>query len=183
MSSTEFAQRVRAEVEENDTKIVMIDGVEGYKLSLRDEDDELIRELHSVCRYLKNMGVTVILVNEIRTIVGDFELTQEGLSYLSDNMLFIQHAEMNGQMHKVIGVLKKRTSDFERHVREFRITEYGIQIGDPFNGLTGILSGNPTMIQRSDDDRQDKAWPDGPWWTPPRGWGRPGTFRNQWEDR
>jgi circadian clock protein KaiC len=99
------------------------------------------------------MGVTVILMNEMQTIVGEFQLTQEGLSYLSDNIVFIQHIEMESEMRKVIGVLKKRTSDFERHVREFRITEYGLQIGEPLLGLTGILSGNPTWVDL--DDRTD----------------------------
>ncbi|MFC4357920.1 ATPase domain-containing protein [Halobium salinum] len=144
LSATEFAHNVREEVEENDTKIVMIDGVEGYKQALRDSDEDLVRELHSVCRYLKNMGVTVILMNEMRTIVGEFQLTQEGLSYLSDSILFIQHIEVDGRMRKVIGVLKKRTSDFERTVREFQITEYGVKIGEPMDGLRGILSGSPT---------------------------------------
>lgn len=144
LSATEFAHRVREEVEEHDTKIVMIDGVEGYKQALRDTDEDLVRELHSICRYLKNMGVTVVLMNEMRTIVGEFRLTEEGLSYLSDNIIFIQHLEIDGRMRKAIGVLKKRTSDFERHVREFRITEYGVKIGEPMDGLRGILSGSPS---------------------------------------
>lgn len=150
LSATEFANRVRKEVETNDTRIVMIDGVEGYRLALRDQDEDITNELHSLCRYLKNMGVTVILMNEMQTIVGEFQLTQEGLSYLSDNIMFIQHIEMESEIRKVIGVLKKRTSDFERHVREFQITEYGLQIGEPLLGLTGILSGNPTWIEAED---------------------------------
>nr|WP_255767516.1 hypothetical protein [Haladaptatus halobius] len=59
-SATEFADAVRQEVEANDTSIVMIDGIDGYKLSLRDDDERmLIRKLHTLCRYLKNAGVTV----------------------------------------------------------------------------------------------------------------------------
>ncbi|WP_254537440.1 ATPase domain-containing protein [Halomarina litorea] len=157
LSATEFAHAVREEVEERDARIVMIDGVEGYKQALRDENDNLTRELHSLCRFLKNMGVTVILMNEIRTITGDFTLTQEGLSYLSDTIVFIQHIEMDSRMRKVIGVLKKRTSDFERTVREFRITEYGIRIGEPLTGLDGILTGNPTRAPGDDAFAHDSA--------------------------
>ncbi len=144
LSATEFAHTVREEVEGHDARIVMIDGVEGYRQALRDEDENLTRELHSLCRYLKNMGVTVVLMNEMRTITGEFTLTQEGLSYLSDTVVFIQHIETGSELRKVIGVLKKRTSDFERTVREFRITEYGIRIGEPLTGLDGILTGSPT---------------------------------------
>ena len=161
LSATAFAHQVRREVEENDTRIVMIDGIEGYKQALRDEDEELTRELHSLCRYLKNMGVTVVLMNEMKTIVGEFRLTEEGLSYLSDNIIFIQHIEIDGQIRKVIGVLKKRTSDFERQVREFRITEYGVKIGEPLVGLRGILSGNPSwsVPERRNGYEADRRFP------------------------
>lgn len=143
LSADEFAHHVREQVEEKDTKIVMIDGVTGYQLALQGDDQSLTTELHSLCRYLKNMGVTVILVSETRDITGPFQITAEGLSYLGDTILFLQHLEVDGQMHKAIGVLKKRTSDFERAMREFQITEYGVQIGDQLTELRGILEGTP----------------------------------------
>ncbi|WP_266080066.1 ATPase domain-containing protein [Haladaptatus caseinilyticus] len=147
-SATEFAYRVRKEVEENDTSIVMIDGIDGYKLSLRDDDDRvLVRKLHSLCRYLKNMGVTVILVDEIDTITGEFQATEAGISYLADNIVFLRHLEVTGEMRKAIGVLKKRTSDFERSLREFKITEHGLKVGEPLTELNSVLSGSPEVAQ------------------------------------
>jgi circadian clock protein KaiC len=143
LSATEFAHTVREEVEANDTGIVMIDGVEGYRQALRDGEEDLTRELHALCRYLKNVGVTVVLMNELPTVVGEFRLTEAGLSYLSDGIVFIRHVETNSRIRKVVGVLKKRTSDFERTVREFRITEAGVTVGEPLEGMTGILTGSP----------------------------------------
>ena len=143
-SATEFAHRVRMDVEENDTSIVMIDGIDGYKLSLRDSDDRvLVRKLHTLCRYLKSMGITVILVDEIDTVTGEFQATEAGISYLADNIVFLRHLELAGEMRKAIGVLKKRTSDFERMLREFQITEHGLKVGEPLNELSGVLSGSP----------------------------------------
>ncbi|WP_224332356.1 ATPase domain-containing protein [Haloprofundus halobius] len=146
LSVDEFNERVRREVEEKGAEIVMIDGIVGYKFALLGENDELTRNLHTLCKYLQNMGISVILINEVQDITGDFQVTDEGgLSYLADNILFLQHLELNGEMRKAVGVLKKRTSDFERQLREFRITEYGVQIGDPLTGLRGILSGRPAQ--------------------------------------
>ncbi|WP_458209548.1 ATPase domain-containing protein [Haladaptatus sp. NG-SE-30] len=145
-SATEFASRVRQQVEEEDTNIVMIDGIDGYKLSLQNDDErELVRKLHTLCRYLKNMGVTVILVDEIDTITGEFQATETGISYLADNIVFLRHLEITGEMRKAIGVLKMRTSDFERTLREFRITDHGIEVGEPLTGLRGVLSGTPEL--------------------------------------
>jgi circadian clock protein KaiC len=131
--------------------------LQGYKLSVRGQDEQmLIRKLHSLCRYLKDMGVTVILVNEIQSITGDFQATDIGISYLADNIVFLRHLELDGEMRKAIGVLKMRTSDFERTLREFRITEDGLQVGDPLTELRGILTGAPegvdsTTRMQSDD--------------------------------
>ena len=147
-SAMEFARKVRREVEENDISIVMIDGLQGYKLSVSSEDEQmLVRKLHTLSRYLKNMGVSVILVDEIDTVTGEFRATEAGISYLADNLVFLRHLEISGEMRKAIGVLKKRTSDFERTLREFRITEHGLEVGEPLTGLRGVLSGAPEWIE------------------------------------
>lgn len=153
-TSNQFSNLVRQEVENNNVKIVMIDSTSGYNLSM--QGDNLIRQLHSLCQYLKNMGVTVILVNETHTIAGDFTLTEIGLSYLADNLIFLRYLELNGELRKAIGVLKKRISDFERTLREFKITKYGIKVGEPLTQLRGILSGIPTKIKESDKSEKSK---------------------------
>ncbi|WP_227357074.1 ATPase domain-containing protein [Haladaptatus salinisoli] len=157
-SATEFADTVRQEVEANDTSIVMIDGIDGYKLSLRDDDERmLISKLHTLCRYLKNAGVTVILVDEIDTVTGEFQATEAGISYLADNIVFLRHLETTGEMRKAIGVLKKRTSDFERTLREFRITEHGIMVDEPLNELSGVLTGSPEQASEQPATRPGDA--------------------------
>lgn len=144
----QFANVVREEVEQNNARIVMIDSTSGYKLSMQGED--LVCQLHSLCQYLKNMGVTVILVNETHTVAGgEFNLTEVGISYLADNLIFLRYLELDGRLRKAIGVLKKRVSDFERTLREFKITKYGIKVGEPLTKLRGILSGVPKWIDKN----------------------------------
>ena len=146
-SPNQFVQLVRTEVEQKDTKIIMLDSTSGYKLSVQGED--LVNQLHSLCQYLKNMGVTVILINEIPTITGgQFKVTEAGLSYLADNLIFLRYLELDGHLRKAIGVLKKRVSNFERTLREFKITKYGIKVGEPLTKLRGILSGIPKWINK-----------------------------------
>lgn len=146
-SPQEFADMVRHEVEQEGAEIVMIDGIAGYKLALEGDNDELVTNLHALGRYLKNMGVTVIMIEEVADITGEFQATDVGISYLADNIVFLRHLELRGEMRKVIGVLKMRTSDFERTLREFKITEHGITVGDPLTQLRGILSGTPQWTE------------------------------------
>jgi circadian clock protein KaiC len=142
-SAEAFAQQVREEVEQRDARVVMLDGINGYKLALRGDDDALVRKLHALCRYLKNMGVTVILVDEVDTVTGEFQATDAGISYLADNVLFLRHLELDGELRKAVGVLKKRVGPFERTLREFEITPDGVRVGQSLNGVRGILQGTP----------------------------------------
>jgi circadian clock protein KaiC len=148
MTPDEFANLIREEVEVKKAKIVAIDSVAGYKLALRGE--HLVRNLHGICKYLQNMGVTVILINEIEEITGNFRATDIGISYIADNIVFLRYLELDGEMRKAIGVLKKRLSDFEKTLREIEITRYGIKIGKPLNKLRKILSGTPEWATNKD---------------------------------
>ncbi|MFC7155375.1 ATPase domain-containing protein [Halomarina halobia] len=149
LSSEELSNDIRHEIEEEDTGIVMIDGIEGYQHTIRGDSDRVVTELHALCSYLQNMGVTTILIGEVGAVTGDFRVTKHEISYLADNVLFLRYLELDGHLRKAIGVLKKRASDFERTLRGFEITEYGIAVGDPLTGLRGVLRGEPRWIEDS----------------------------------
>ena len=144
-SPGEFALMVRREVEERKARIVMLDGIEGYSLTLA--GDDLITHLHALGRYLQNMGVTVLLLNEVTGITGDFQATEAGISYLCDNLVFLRYLEIDGELRKSVGVLKKRLSDYEKTIREFDITCDGVVVGRPLAGLRGVLTGTPEVLQ------------------------------------
>ncbi|WP_192034697.1 ATPase domain-containing protein [Halomonas sp. YLGW01] len=146
-SPDEFAWRVRREVEERGATMVMIDSLSGYRQSVRGED--VVTHAHALCRYLANMGVTVLLVNEVGSIAGaEIRVTELGISYLADAVLILRYIEFDGEMRKTIGMLKKRTGDFEKTLREFDITSEGLKIGEPLTGLRGILRGAPELASR-----------------------------------
>lgn len=140
-SPDEFAKIVRRDVEENDTSIVMIDAIGGYNMAVRGE--KTLERLHALTVYLQNMGVTTLLLNETKNVAGEFTTTNMNASYLADNIIFLRYLEVNGQIQKAIGVLKKRLSDFEKSIREFQITSEGIKVGDKLENMRGILSGAP----------------------------------------
>lgn len=156
-SPQEFARMVRTEVESNGAELVMVDGVAGYSLTLRGGGSTVRQQLHALGRYLKNMGATAIFIDETQNITGDFQPTVENISYLADNIVFLRHLEINGELRKSIGVLKKRTSDFERTIREFQITSDGVVVGEPLTGMRGILQGTPELLAGGDDRNQSSG--------------------------
>ena len=140
----EFARMVRSEVEQQHASIIMIDSIAGYRVSLH--TDEISTHLHALCKYLQNMGVAVLLINEMESIVGAFQVSDIAISYLADTIVFLRYLELKGEVRKVIGVLKKRLSSFERTLREIEMNRYGLKVGQPLTNLQGVLTGNISFI-------------------------------------
>ncbi|MBA2393220.1 MAG: recombinase RecA, partial [Ktedonobacteraceae bacterium] len=131
----EFAYNVRKEIEREPTAMVMFDSISGYRLSMRGED--MVPHLHALCQHLQNNGLTVLLINDVEAITGGFRATEIGISYMADNIVFLRYLEMNGEIQRTVGVLKKRMTDFERALRKWEITRSGITVGPPMMNLHG----------------------------------------------
>ncbi len=143
-----FVHQVKEEVERHDTRLLMLDSITAFYSFFADENwskSDLAKILDSLRRYLFNHNVTVFMTNEIANITGDFQVTDDQISYLADNLILLRYLELRGGMQKAIGVLKKRLSDFETKLREFQITRYGLEVGAPLENLRGILSGSPEI--------------------------------------
>jgi circadian clock protein KaiC len=143
-TADQFGRLVREQVEQAEARIVMIDSISGFAMCMREERPE--RYLHAIAKYLRNMGVTTILINETTNITGDFRATDNAISYLADNIVYLRYIEIHGELRKVLGVLKKRMSDFEKTMREFEITRYGVKVGAALTNMRGILHGTPTLL-------------------------------------
>lgn len=143
LSADEFAGVVRHEVERNQTQIVMLDGVIGYGLSIRGEN--LVSQLHALCKYLQRRGVAVLLINELESLGVIERVTDKHFSYLADNILLLKYWEERKpdgllDMKKIILVLKKRLSSFERDPREIHVSPYGIEVSRPLPHLPCFFS-------------------------------------------
>jgi circadian clock protein KaiC len=157
-TTVEFSQKVRRDVEEHENSIVMIDSLTGYKASFESANDT--RRIRDLLSYLKDRGITVILIDEISRITGEFQVSDEQISHLADNIVFLRYVEYRGEMRKIIGVLKKRVSDFERSLREVSLTSDGMKVGEPQTHLRGVLSGMPEWTDGSEQP-MDLAGSDG----------------------
>ncbi|MBX3192772.1 MAG: AAA family ATPase [Labilithrix sp.] len=140
-SPDELAHVVRREVESNAARVVMIDSVAGYHMSI--VGDDLTRHLHALCAYLRNMGVTVILISETEHFTGDFAATDVGISQMADNLVFLRYVERKGRLERAVGVLKKRVTAFESGLRELVIEPGGLRVGATITDLRGILTSHP----------------------------------------
>ena len=154
-SPEEFAHQVKDHIEEQTPGLVVLDGIEGYRNAIKgsEQDVDLRQRLHALTRYLTNMNVTVILIDERHEVTGLPQPTGSSLSYLADNLVFQQYIELEGELQRVVGVLKKRVGDFEATPRRFSITSDGITIDEPVTNLHGVFEGVPER-----DDSHNKEF-------------------------
>lgn len=148
----EFAAMLRAEVEEGQASIVMIDSVSGFRQALRGED--MAGHLHRKCKYLQNMGVATLLVSEVESVSGEFNVSEVGVSYLADNVIMLRYVEVVDAHDRLaiahaIGVLKKRLTSFERGLFALDFTPYGLRVGAPYTGLSTMLGKTPRVARQA----------------------------------
>jgi circadian clock protein KaiC len=141
LSPGEFAQRVRNSVEQDKARIVVIDSLNGYLVSMPDERF-LVLQMHELLSYLSQMGVLTMLVLAQHGLVGPMD-TPIDISYLSDAVLMLRYFEYDGTVRRALSVVKKRSGRHEHTIREFRLSPGGVQLGPPLRGFSGILSGSP----------------------------------------
>jgi circadian clock protein KaiC len=144
MSPGEFASLVRASVEKNNARIVIIDSLNGY-LNAMPDGRFLILQMHELLTYLGQKGVMTILVLAQHGLVGPMD-TPLDISYLSDAVVMLRYFEFAGSVRRALSVVKKRSGNHEHTIREFRLTPQGIALGPPLKKFSGIFSGTPTYI-------------------------------------
>lgn len=138
----EFTSRVRQQVHDEGVELVVLDSISGFELTL---DGEGVKaRLHAFAKALARQGVSVLLINEVEAMTGQFRVSEKGISYLSDNVILLRYVEVDGGIQKTLGVLKKRLSGFDNRLHAFELdAPRGFVVGEPIEGLSGVLLGTP----------------------------------------
>jgi circadian clock protein KaiC len=143
----EFSHRVRALVEREGVRVVAIDSLNGYHASMP-EEQFLTLHLHELLQFLNRQGVATFLTIAQHGMIGDMKQTID-VTYLADSVIMLRYFEALGRVRRAISVMKKRTGAHEDTIREFRITDRGIVVGEPLREFQGVLRGVPTYVGQS----------------------------------
>jgi circadian clock protein KaiC len=145
LSPNEFAHRVRESVLRFGAGVVIIDSLNGY-LAAMPEEQFLTLQMHELLTFLGQRGVLTIMILAQKGLFGSYD-TAVDLSYLADTIVLLRFFEAAGQVRRAISVLKKRSSNHERTIREFVISHpHGLEVGPPLSEFRGVLSGIPEYV-------------------------------------
>ena len=141
LSPGEFASLVRRGVEDDHARVIVIDSLNGY-LNAMPDGRFLILQMHELLSYLNHSGVLSILVLAQHGLVGPMD-TPLDISYLSDSVIMLRYFEHGGTVRRALSVVKKRSGDHERSIREFSMRGGRVSVGQPLRNYRGVFSGVP----------------------------------------
>jgi len=144
LSPGEFSHRVRACVDREQIRTVVIDSLNGYQAAMP-EEQFLILHLHELLQYLNRQGSATFLTVAQHGMVGDMKQTLD-VTYIADTVIMLRYFEALGRVRRAISVIKKRTGSHEDTIREFRINQNGFEVGPALEQFQGVLRGVPTYV-------------------------------------
>jgi len=145
LSPGEFASHVVKAVEKDEISLVIIDSINGYMQSMP-EERLLPIQVHELLSFLSNNGVTCIMTLVQHGIFGHPVDEAAEVSYLADTVILMRYFEVHGTVRQAISVVKRRSGDHERTIRECRVGRGGLDVGAPLRDFQGVLTGVPSYI-------------------------------------
>lgn len=111
-------------------------------------ENEVKAMLTRLIDYLKLKQITAFCT-DLTTTGGSMERTEVGMSSLMDAWLLLQNIEASGERNRRLYILKARGIDHSSQVREFLLSDQGIQLRDVYVGPGGVLTGAARIAQEA----------------------------------
>lgn len=137
-------------VREFKPKVVIIDPV--TNLIAIGSDTEVKSMLSRLIDFLKANQITALFTN-LSHAGAATEQTEFGISSLMDTWLLLREIEIGGERNRGLYILKSRGMAHSNQIREFLLTDKGIDLVDVYLGPAGVLTGAARIAQEA----QEKA--------------------------
>jgi circadian clock protein KaiC len=99
--------------------------------------------------FLKARSVTTLFTS-LSTNSASPQADQQ-LASLADTWLLVKTTEGNGELNRVLYVLKARGMAHSNQIREFLLTSHGIELADVYVGSQGVLTGSARQAQEAQE--------------------------------
>ena len=144
LSPGQFVHEIRQLVEKQDLTLLIIDSLNGF-LNAMPGERFLAMQLHELLAYLGQKGVATLMTVAQHGFVGTNIDTPVDVSYLADTVLLFRYFESAGEVRQALSVIKKRSGEHERTIRELVMKNGAITVGRALMEFEGVLTGTPTF--------------------------------------
>ena len=152
------AERLLEAARRGSVRRLFLDGLGGLQRAVASAE-RLDLFLTALLSELQALEVTTICSVELPALFSptlELPMAISGIADLADNLLFLRYVELESQLYRLISILKMRESDYDPAIREFRITDQGIDVAPTFASAQAILTG---VALPSSREEQSKPFP------------------------
>jgi circadian clock protein KaiC len=136
-------------MDEHKPAIAVLDGI--TSLTHQPTQAEVVSMVARQIHLLKSRGITAMAT----TLAQEHDASGVGVSSLVDTWLLLRNAESNGERNRLLFVLKSRGTAHSNQVREFLLTDHGVELADVYVGPGGVMTGSARLTQQA-RERSDK---------------------------
>jgi circadian clock protein KaiC len=144
LSVDETMQEILDAIKRVGAKRLVIDSLVGFEMALAPGFRTDFREsLYRMIAALTGAGVTILSTVEVEDKFTEMSFSHYTISFLTDDIIRLRYVEIDGQLRKVMVVVKMRGGNHSKDIREYIITDKGVVVIHPrsteYYGLsTGI---------------------------------------------
>jgi circadian clock protein KaiC len=130
-----------------DPAVVVVDPISDLVTGGGDRDRAVTAMLTRQVDFLKGKGITALFTTIASE--GHREPAERMIASLIDTVLLVRTLDGNGENNRVLSVLKSRGMAHSNQVREFLLTDRGIELADVYVGPQGVLTGSARSAQEA----------------------------------
>ena len=126
--------------------IVILDPINTFVIS--DKEFEVKTLLMRIVDFLKVNQITALFTS-LTSSECRMESSDVGISSLIDTWLLLRDIELDGERNRGMYVLKSRGMANSNQIREFVLTNHGVELRDVYIGARGVLTGSARIAQEA----------------------------------
>jgi len=126
-------------------KRLVIDSLTGFEMALAPAYRADFREsLYRMIGGLTGAGITIVSTVEVEDTFAALPFSHYTISFLTDDIIRMRYVEIDGQLRKMMVVIKMRSGNHSKDIREYVITDKGVVVVQPRDtGYARMSSGLP----------------------------------------
>ena len=156
LSVDETMREILDAVARTGAKRVVIDSLAGFEMALAPGFRADFREsLYRMIGALTRTGVTIVSTVEVTETFTELALSPYSISFLSDDIIRLRYVEIDGQLRKVLMVVKVRAGYHSKDIREYEVTAAGLQVVARLTGYHGLITGIPEPLAPGTPDPKE----------------------------
>jgi circadian clock protein KaiC len=130
-------------------QVVILDPLNSYVIG--DNEIEVKSMLMRLVDFLKTKQITGLFTNLAQS-GSPVEQTDVAISSVIDTWLLLRDIDSGGERNRCLSILKSRGMEHSNQIREFLLTDHGVELRDVYVGPEGVLTGSARLTKEAENE-------------------------------